>query len=107
MLDKVTQYYKSLFFTTPDTNEHTTLDYPTDPAYIIGTGKIIYNLKRRGFYGIQTDEGIEYYITNLQIFVPQLRDRQRISFCIEPLVEVANIERWGNTARLIGLNIIT
>ncbi len=103
-MGKVSQYCKT-FIGRFNQNTHN-LNTSHNGASISGTGTIIYMRKRGGFFSIRDDANNDYYLINMAAFLSQVKDRQRIHFCLEPMGSIANVERCGQTARLLTLNVI-
>lgn len=106
MIEKVSHYYKTLF-NRINAKDNIILSHEnTDQKNVVsGVGIIIYNSSGIGTFGIKDDEQNEYYIINDKSYLPLLKDRRRVRFCLEPITGVANIAKCKNTALLHSLSV--
>jgi len=107
MASKVSQYYQSIInkFSSSYANDNFQ-EYAQRGNLTTGFGTIVLNLEKQNFYGIIDDNNQRFLPVNADKIKHLLRDRKRIQFSLQAHPEIANIYRWGITARIVAIQII-
>jgi hypothetical protein len=109
MLEKVSKYCQTMLnriMANPDNPDHLAQLYRLPPPRhnkftVTSPATVVYNVERRGFFGIILDNGTKYYPTNAIEFPKILRDRKRVLVTLQYFPGVASFYQWGTTAWVV------
>ncbi len=110
MINKVSQYYQSfLNRIVTDQDNHLNkgfLKYTVNDNIITGYGTLVYHMSNKSFYGIIDENNNKFLPVNATKYRYLLKNRNRVQFCLQIYPEVSNIYRWGETSRLIAIQLL-
>lgn len=73
---------------------------------ITTTGTLLYHVDHRGFFGLLTEDGKQFFPFNSAQFPKLLKDRLRVKIVLECFENVPNYYKWGTSARIIAMEPI-
>ncbi|MDH5230240.1 MAG: hypothetical protein OEZ58_12990 [Gammaproteobacteria bacterium] len=110
MLHKVSYYCQSILSRIIPTGQNqSSMSLPLKHDYkntISIYGTIIYNIEHRGYFGILSDCGKQFFPINGGNFTKILKHHRRVQATVIRFPEVASFYRWGEPVQLINAEII-